>query len=206
MQLELEALTDEELAVRAQAGDMGCFEALVGRCGAPLFAFLAQRTLNRHDAEDLVQEAFVRAHQHLHRYDPRLPFLAWLYTIARRLSISHYRAATTRERAVAQAGMQAPPAETSSPADEASARGEAEELWALARRHLPERQFTALWLMYEVDLSVRDIAKAMGLLTPHVKVLLHRARRTLHQHLLGREADRTLPLATNSLPTRELQP
>ena len=183
MPLDLELLSEADLAIRAQAGDTDCFEMLMRRCEQSIFAFLLQRTSNWHDAEELTQETFVRAYQQLGRYDPRLPFLAWLYTIARRLSISLYRAASTRQRAVAQAAITTEVLTTGEPGDDCSAKEDALQLWALARQHLPERQFTALWLRYEMDLGVREIARTMGLLAPHVKELLFRAKRTLGQHL-----------------------
>ena len=208
MPLDLESLSEADLAIRAQAGDTDCFEMLMRRCEQSIFAFLLQHTSNWHDAEDLTQEAFARAYQQLQRYDPQRPFLAWLYTIARRLSISHYRAASTRQRAVAQAAVTTELVTTGEPGDDYSAQEEAQRLWALARQHLSERQFSALWLMYVLNLSVREIACTMGLLAPHVTVLLFRARRTLGQHLpdVPAKTPNSSPQPTTTLQTKQSQP
>jgi DNA-directed RNA polymerase specialized sigma24 family protein len=83
-------LSDEDLAGRAQEGCSASFEELVRRFQVPLLQFL-QRWAAREDAEDLVQDTFVRAYRNLHRYRSSWRFATWLYTIARRLSINQRR-------------------------------------------------------------------------------------------------------------------
>ena len=83
--------TDEELARKATAGDMDAFEELVRRRRQGLVRFLASFSQSASDAEDLAQETFLRAYRNLSRYDPRKPFLTWLYVIARRLAINFKR-------------------------------------------------------------------------------------------------------------------
>lgn len=128
-----------------------------------------RRTHDVHDTEDLVQETFARAYQNLGDYRDSWRFSTWLYTIARRLAISHHRKA--------QARGAAPPAMVSapSPSDVLSDREQRDTLWAMARG-LPEHQYQALWLKYAEGLSVKEIAKAMGKSQINVKVLLYRAR------------------------------
>ena len=70
---------------------MAAFGTLVGRHHQRVFAFLLALTRHRQDAEDLTQETFLRAWKKFHRYDPDLPLLPWLFTLARRLSISALR-------------------------------------------------------------------------------------------------------------------
>ena len=82
--------SDEELACRAQGGCQASFEQLLRRYQIPVLHFLRQRGLGA-DTEDLLQEVFLRAYENLHRYRPRWPFSAWLFTIARRMSINHHR-------------------------------------------------------------------------------------------------------------------
>src|SRR6185295_16913226 len=81
----------EALALEAQAGSVQAFEALVARFEAPLLRFLFLRTRDAAAAEDLTQEAFLRAWKNLARYDPRWRFSTWLYTVAERLCISARR-------------------------------------------------------------------------------------------------------------------
>src|SRR6516162_3437982 len=82
--------SDEDLAARAQIGCMESFEELLRRFQVPLLQFL------RHvgpaaDAEDVLQETFLRAYTRLHFYRADWRFATWLYTIARRASINYHR-------------------------------------------------------------------------------------------------------------------
>ena len=69
---------DEELARRAQLGCTDSFEELVRRFQVPLLRFLGRRT-SAVDAEDLLQDTFVRAYQNLQRYRSAWRFRTWLF-------------------------------------------------------------------------------------------------------------------------------
>ena len=83
--------TDDDLAREAAGGDTYAFEEIVRRRREGLVRFLTSFTQSAVDAEDLAQETFLRAYRNLSRYDPRKPFLTWLYVIARRLAINFNR-------------------------------------------------------------------------------------------------------------------
>lgn len=94
------AETDRELVDRARAGDNAAFAELVRRY-APRVRRLARHLVRGHaDADDVAQEAFVRAHQALPRFDGRSEFFTWLYRIAVNLSLNRARSLNVR-RAVA---------------------------------------------------------------------------------------------------------
>lgn len=160
--------TDEQLAQRARDGCLESFEELVRRHEGRLRQFLHQRTACREEAKDLTQETFVRAWRNIRRYNPRHRFATWLFTIARRQAINHWRSRPAPTAELEDTHAVPPPAPT-----------ETADLWRVARSVLSEKQFTALWLKYAEELSVRDIARAMQLTGIHVKVLLHRGRRQL---------------------------
>lgn len=67
---------------RAQEGDRAAFDELVGLYYAGVFALLCKWTGNWHDAEDLTQEAFLRAYKYLNSFRPGENFRSWLYRIA----------------------------------------------------------------------------------------------------------------------------
>ena len=83
--------TDEELACAARAGQPHAFAELVKRHERPLFRFLRMRTASVHDAEELLQEVFLRGWSHLDRYDSTRPFSTWIYTLAVRQAASRRR-------------------------------------------------------------------------------------------------------------------
>lgn len=144
-----------------------------------LFSFLLQLTGNHHDAEDLAQEAFLKAYVGIHRFDPACSFTTWLFTIAKRAAASHWRSQRRLESAAELADAVAPAAD---PIETASQEDEAASVWALARRLKP-KYFHVLWLRYAEGFSVAETAQIMRLTQLHVKVLLHRARGQLAKSL-----------------------
>ena len=85
-------VSDEQLAVRASRAARTASTELVRRFQPPLLNFLRRRGAGA-DAKDLLQETFLRAYANLHRYRRRHRAAAWLFTIARRLSINHFHPA-----------------------------------------------------------------------------------------------------------------
>ena len=168
-------VSDEELACRAQRGCATSFDQLLRRFQAPVLQFLRHRGLAA-DAEDLVQETFLRAYENLHRYRRRWAFSTWLFTIARRTSINHRR----RRRPTANAtAVEAAAAIGPEPLDKLVAAEGRRRLWDLAARVLSEKQMTVLWLYYVEDMRARDVARVLGRSWGSVKVMLFRARRRL---------------------------
>ncbi len=167
---------DEELARLAQAGSLPAFEELVSRFEGRLFRFLVQGTQNENDAADLVQETLVAAYQNLARFECSRSFATWVFTIARRKQIDHFRA---RGRAAARAVVVTEPIDEDDPGRLVERVEESVRVWNIARAVLGESQFQALWLKYREDLSVEEIARVLGLTRVHVKVILFRARARL---------------------------
>ena len=173
----LQPLSDEELARHTQAGSMAAFEELVVRYEGRIYRFIRTFCRCETDAREIVQDAFVRAYQAIAQFDTRQRFAAWLFTIARRKCVDHHR----RQPPVSEPL----PGETTDGDDPSAQLVRSEErrqLWDVARHHLPELQFQALWLKYVDDLDVAAIARVLDKSQTHVKVLLFRAR-----NVLGRE-------------------
>lgn len=163
---------DEASLVRqSRAGSLAAFDQLVHELHPKVHAFLLTLTRNRQDAEDLTQETFVRAWRKLDRFDPSRPLLPWLLTIARRQSIAMLR----KNRPLPPLEL-----ETVIPAPEPSP---GPDLWRTAETHLSRDAFSALWLHYREELSLAEVGKVLGKREGAVKVLVHRARRTLAEKL-----------------------
>lgn len=88
--------SDESLVKRARDGDFAAFEQLFERHRVLVYRFAYQMTRKRDDAEDLVQEAFVRAYQNLHRYRDEAKFTTWLLRIVSNLCTDQARMYTRR--------------------------------------------------------------------------------------------------------------
>lgn len=165
---------DATLARLARDGSAAAFGELVHRHHERVFGFLLALTRHREDAEDLTQETFLRAWKKIHRYDPSLPLLPWLLTMARRLSI----AALRRKRPLPEL-----PAEQPDIPNNHAAR-----LWELAQRRLAPIVYQALWLHYREELPLKQVAEVLGKREGAVKVILHRARKTLSESARAPEA------------------
>ncbi|GAB6166424.1 sigma-70 family RNA polymerase sigma factor [Thermostilla marina] len=176
----LRTLTDEELVALAQDGAMAAFEELVRRYQVPVLHFLIRKARDRHEAEDLVQETFVRAFRKLHLCRTDGSFRPWLFTLAHRVLLNAQR----KRRPVANdAAFEGRPAAEEDPSGAIESDDSGRFLWATAAEVLAEDQFTALWLFYVEDMSIRDVASVLEMSETAVKTSLFRARRKLVPYL-----------------------
>ena len=82
---------DRQLARLVLGGDTAAFEYLFDRYRDAIHRLFLQRTGNAEDADDLLQETFIKVYMNLHRYSPEYTFGQWLYTIARNTFIDYVR-------------------------------------------------------------------------------------------------------------------
>lgn len=186
-------MTNRQLARRAQSRSMPAFTELVTRFEKRLYNFLLRRVQCPADAEDITQEAFVRAWQSIERYDPTWEFSTWLFTIGRRLAANQI---AKNKRAPKALGKAIEPSHTDDPSRIASDIEQKSSLWDLVQATLNKDQQTALWLRYGEDMAVQDIAKILGKTRVSVRVLLFRARQTLAERL-----DETQSQMNSQMPT-----
>src|SRR5262245_58463712 len=88
---------DARLIAECLAGDMRAFDEIVRAYPPPVFNYVLHMTRHRQDAEDIAQQAFIKAYNHLASFDPSRSFVAWLLTIARRTALNHFRSAKNFE-------------------------------------------------------------------------------------------------------------
>jgi RNA polymerase sigma-70 factor, ECF subfamily len=177
-------------AVRAvRAGDAQAYATVVKRFQGPLMTLCTALLRNRQAAEELAQDALVRAYERLDLFDVRQPMKPWLYKIAYRLA-QQRRRAQSRETARLQAAatMHSQNRSDSGPAERLFADQRSEMLWQ-AVSELPMAQRTAVVLYYREDLTVKEVAEAMGVSPGTVKTHLFRARSQIQTILRGREFD-----------------
>jgi RNA polymerase sigma-70 factor (ECF subfamily) len=172
------AISAEELAVQARAGSRGSFDELVVRYRPQLVAFLARRLADAADAEDVAQETFLRAYDHLASYDPDRPFATWLFAIGKNVAANHAVARTRREARRLGGGDEAAVEGAA-----ASTASDASDLWPRAAAVLSPVAYRALWLRYAQGLSVGEIAGQLQRSSVAIKVMLFRARRRLLQEV-----------------------
>lgn len=177
-----------DIVQRVRAGDVDAFGQIVKGYERRVFALAVMILRNREGADDVTQDAFVRAFERLDLYDVRRPFYPWLATITVRLSrnwLARHSPGARRETPIQpESGAYA----SAAPAalDVLVAEDEGRHLWRLVER-LPLGERTAVVLHYRQELSVSEVASAIGVTAGTVKTLLFRAR----QHLRASLADAT---------------
>jgi RNA polymerase sigma-70 factor, ECF subfamily len=157
----------EDLMLGYQQADPGAVAALIDRVSPLLYRFFASQLGNRAEADDMLQDAWLRIHRVRHTYRPGAPLLPWLYSIAHRVRIDNYR---KRRRVCREIGVDALP-EPANPAGGPTAGPEFHELLA----YLPESQREVLSMLKVDGLSIDEIARATLSTPGAVKQKAHRA-------------------------------
>jgi RNA polymerase sigma-70 factor (ECF subfamily) len=173
-----------------RAGDRDAFGVIVAHYQRRMFGLALMMTRDASGAEEVAQDALVRAYQRLHLYDARRPFSPWIATVTARLAqnwLVKRARVTTREGDGIDAERQAAD-DAADPLDELIADEEDRRLWR-AVSALPSGQRTVVMLHYRQGLRVQDIAGALGVTAGTVKTLLFRARQRLRRALVGSPAD-----------------
>src|SRR5437763_15682586 len=99
-------LADRAFVAKARSGDTEAFRALVDLHSRALFRLAFRMTGNESDAEDVVQESFMRAYRQLGKFDERATFGTWLYRIATNCSLDLVRSRRRRSEQMAAAEME----------------------------------------------------------------------------------------------------
>lgn len=179
--------SDAELVARALAGSERAFADLLGRYERPVFTLVLRMVRDRSTAEDLAQDAFLKAFDKLATYDPRRKLSSWLFKIAHNTAIDHLR---RREVATVSldepAGGEEPGAplravpDTATGTPEAAAeRADLSRALARAVARLRPEYREVVALRYQAGLEYGEIVEATGYPLGTVKTYLHRARKEL---------------------------
>lgn len=188
-------LTDEELALRCSEHVAGCMDELVGRYEQRVRDCARRMSLDRQDAEDLVQEIFLRMVSSLPRFQGRSAFATWMYRLSHNTCIDAFRrGARDREHRLTKV----PDERQGDPLDRVMADfGDPEgELDAAiqecylgqALAALPESYRDIVRLRLGEGRSNQEVARLLGTTVDSVKSKLRRARKLLQEHLLERRS------------------
>jgi len=168
---------DARLVARVRAGDEAAFATIVAEHTPGLMAHARRMVGGHHDAEDIVQDAFVRAHRALLADDREISLAGWLHTIVRNRALDRLRQA--RPRASFDDATRLCPADPAGEPEHALARREELGELVVGLRALPERQRAALVLHELEGVPHAAIARRLGVSEAGSKTLLHRARASM---------------------------
>jgi RNA polymerase sigma-70 factor, ECF subfamily len=170
--------SDEALMLRIARGDERAFRALAPRYAVRATGLARRICGNFADAEEIVQEAFLRVWINAPRWRPEALFRTWFYRIVFNLALNRKRRAPFAP--LEDAGDPADPAPR---ADAAMEQRERDRLVARAVAELPARQRSAIALTYGDELSNAEAAAVLGTSVSALETLLVRAKRTLRAKL-----------------------
>jgi RNA polymerase sigma-70 factor (ECF subfamily) len=172
---------EADLLAKARGGSLLAFEEIVKRYERRVYG-IALRIVRRHEvADDVAQEAFMRAHQALSTFDLDRPFGPWICRIASNLAINHVRSPQAREAPLPE-GHAETPAPGKGALDLVLER-EAREVLERALLGLPAEQRAVFALRTFEELSYREISEALGISIGTVMSRLSRARERLREAL-----------------------
>ena len=186
-----EPVSDELKLVRAaKAGDIGAFEQLVRRYDRNVFRIAQHITQNREDAEDVVQDAFLKAYENLHNFQEQSKFYTWLVRIAVNEALMRLRrrrpermVSLDEEVKTDEDTMPREVADWSPNPEQLYTQSELRDILTRTIQGLPS-SFRTVFVLRDVEgLSTEETAEALDLSIPAVKSRLLRARLQLRERL-----------------------
>jgi len=165
----------EILMARYQQGDFGAATDLIERISPQLHRFFLAQSQSRTDADDLLQETWLRIHKVRHTYRPSEPALPWFYAIARHVRVDHYRKSV--RTAVGERQLEAMSKEVASVPRESD---HADGLNALLAP-LSESQREVIEMLKVAGMSLEEVARATSSSVGSVKQKVHRAYEKLRE-------------------------
>ena len=164
-----ESVSDEALMLCVQAGELSALQDLMARYEKGLYNFLARYTGDRHLAEDLFQDTFLRVVEKRETFDPDRGFRSWLFSIGANLARDACRRRKVRSRDAVEGML---PKEPVRP-DIAAERAEELEIVQATLETLPEDARTMVLLHFHQGLRYRDVAESLGVPVGTVKSRIH---------------------------------
>jgi RNA polymerase sigma-70 factor (ECF subfamily) len=184
-------LSDEEVVARVLDGETGTFEIVMRRYNQRLYRVARAILRNDSEAEDVMQDAYVRAYEHLDQFAGRAKFSTWLTRIAVHEALARQRRGNRyQELAPVSEGDRGDPmdgfASMALNPEEQASNSQIRGLLEDAVEQLPDAYRTVFMLRDVEEMSTTDTANVLEITEENVKVRLHRARALLRKSLYAR--------------------
>lgn len=181
----MRTLTDDQLASKAKT-DITAFETLISKYEKPLLFFIMRISgITLHDAEDILQESYIKCWSHINEYDDTLSFKSWIYRMVRNETITHFRKKkrqnhghTVKEDLWQFDGLK----DDLNLEEEVSAKLHTEHILHTLEQ-IPQKYKEVLILRYVEDLDYESISDILKKPMGTVATLLNRAKKYLLSHL-----------------------
>ncbi len=177
--------SDAVVVARVRAGDSDAFRLLVDRHATGIFRLAFRMVGNEHDADDVVQESFLKAYRQLHRFESRANFGTWLYRIAVNCALDLLRQRPRNAGDPAIEEGDDPPAdpETNPSPERLAFSAEVQSRVTSALAELSDAERAAFLLRHFEGQSIEEIGRALGLRTSATKHTVFRAVQKMRRAL-----------------------
>ena len=182
---QADLLADEEIVRRVLTGDLAAFELIMRRYNQRLFRIVRSIVANDDESEDILQDTYVRAYEHLRQFAGLAKFSTWLTKIAIHTALARRR----KQARLQTVNFHDPEHVNMAPLTnqpEAAQAASIQELGHILRRavdDLPDDLRTVFAMRMIEELDTRDTACCLDLTEANVKVRLHRARALLRERI-----------------------
>lgn len=186
------AQEDYLMVKRAVEGDQSAYRALIKRYKIPVSQIVFKIIRDKREVEDLTQEVFIKAFQHLADFKYGNQFASWLFKIANNHCLDHLRKKKLQTYSIQELRFQGEdesefeiPDSTYEP-DLKMLREQKSKLIKDAINSLPEKYREVIILRHQEEMSYEEVARKVNLPVNTVKVHLYRARELLYKYLKDR--------------------
>ena len=185
-----EPLSDEQVVARVLAGETGMFEIVMRRHNQRLYRVARAILRNDGEAEDVMQDAYVRAYEHLDQFAGKAKFSTWLTRIAVHEALARQHRGNRYQELEQMSEREGDPMDrfasmAPNPEQQAS-NSEVRSLLEKAVEELPDAYRTIFMLRDVEEMSTTESADVLEITEDNVKVRLHRARALLRKSLYAR--------------------
>jgi len=188
----LRSLTDAELVVKAQAGDVAAFNQLASRWESALYGFTRRTLGDAEDARDVCQEALVKAYQNIQRLRDGEKFKSWIHYIALNLCRDRFRSPRARaEHVPFEENVPDRPSVPAARADHVAEAGSLSALLTSVLDELPMEQRTSIVLREYQGLTSEEIGEIMGVPAATVRTRIFYGLKALRVALRARGVERS---------------
>jgi len=180
---------DSELVKRAKAGDGKAYDELIVLYNDAVFSIIYRMVHNKQEAEDLAQEAFIKAYNSINSFNEEYAFSTWLFKIATNNCIDFFRKRKLKTYSMDQTikykddEIQQEYADSDPTAEKELLSTEKSAMIRKAIENLPEKYRIAITMRHHYECSYEDIAQELDLPLGTVKARIFRAREMLKKSL-----------------------
>jgi len=171
-------------------GDVNAYAQLVEKHKEMVFTIANRITRRREDAEEIAQDAFMKAFQHLKEFKKQSKFSTWLYRITYNTAISRIRKKSLEMTTLDENMIEQIPEDDVRNDMKDLNEQEQQQLINIVLEQLNELDYLIITMFYLKEKSIDDITDITGLSKSNVKVKLHRIRKKMYQDLYNRMGEK----------------